>query len=377
MKRFLKQGITVILILLFITVNLFATTVDELENKKDDIKDNIKQGEQEIKEKEASIEELKESLADINNQLQETSLIIEGYEEKLLLKKEEIDATQAKLDQAILDEEKYRAQAIERIKVMYEYGDSAYIDILIESKNINDFLTRLEYLNQILKYDNEMFENLAKLQLEIETAKEKLVLEAENLEHLKAEADLHKGSLEALVAKQAGLMKTIENDKYLLQKQIEDWKKAEEEIDRLIIKKIKESNLKYTGGKFNWPIDGYYNISSYFGTRPHPIFGYTESHSGLDIPAPYGTNIEAAANGVVITSRWSSSYGNLIIIDHGSGYATLYAHSSKRLVNEGDTVVRGQVIANVGSTGWSTGNHLHFGVQLDGKWVDPLNYVSQ
>lgn len=377
MKIFLKPGITLILVLLFISMNVFATTLDDLQSTKDELQDSIKQNEREIKDKEESLEELKTSLAEINTQLQETTLVLEGYEEKLSLKEEEIRITQERLEQALIEEEKYRNQAIERIKVMYEYGDSAYIDILIESKNINDFFTRLEYLNQILKYDNEMFEKLAQIQLEIETAKEKLVSEAEKLEHLKAETKLHKGSLEALVAKQSGLMNKIENDRDLLKKQLEDWKKAEEEIDKLIRQKIQESNLKYDGGKFRWPVDGNYYISSYFGSRVHPIFGYTEIHSGLDIPASYGTDIAAAANGVVISSRWSDSYGNVIIVDHGSGYATLYAHASKRLVNEGDTVVRGQVIAKVGSTGWSTGNHLHFGVQLNGKWVDPLDYVSK
>jgi len=376
MKHLAKLITTLILVFVILTINIFATTVEELKDKKDDLKNNIEQGEQEIKEKEASLEELNLSLEAINVELQETTLVVEGYEAQLITKQEEIDVTQQQLEQSIEDQKKYKAQAKERIRVMYEYGDSGYMDVLIESKNLNDFFTRLEYLNEIVEYDDQMFEKLAQIQMDIETAKEKLVVEQANLEHLKAEADLHKQSLEGLVAEQRALMQTIENDKDLLEQQIKEWEKAEAEIDQLIIEKMNASGLKYAGGEMSWPVQGHYYISSYYGSRVHPIYGYTETHNGLDIPAPYGTDITAAASGVVISSRWSNSYGNVIVIDHGSGYATLYAHCSKRLVSDGDVIERGQVIAKIGSTGWSTGNHLHFGVQVSGKWVNPLDYFE-
>lgn len=376
MKHLARLITTLILVFVILTINIFATTVEELKDKKDDLKNNIEQGEQEIKEKEASLEELNLSLEAINVELQETTLVVEGYEAQLITKQEEIDVTQQQLEQSIEDQKKYKAQAKERIRVMYEYGDSGYMDVLIESKNLNDFFTRLEYLNEIVEYDDQMFEKLAQIQMDIETAKEKLVVEQANLEHLKAEADLHKQSLEGLVAEQRALMQTIENDKDLLEQQIKEWEKAEAEIDQLIIEKMNASGLKYAGGEMSWPVQGHYYISSYYGSRVHPIYGYTETHNGLDIPAPYGTDITAAASGVVISSRWSNSYGNVIVIDHGSGYATLYAHCSKRLVSDGDVIERGQVIAKIGSTGWSTGNHLHFGVQVSGKWVNPLDYFE-
>lgn len=376
MKHVARLLTTFIIVFILLTINIFGTTVEELKDKKEDLKNNIEQGQQEIKNKQASLNELNASLEAINTQLQETTLIVEGYEKQLITKKEEIDVTQKKLDQSILDQQKYKAQAMERIKVMYEYGDSGYMDVLIESQNLNDFFTRLEYLNEIVEYDDQMFENLAQIQRDIETAKVKLITEQANLEHLKAEADLHKQSLEALVTEQSALMQTIENDKDLLQQQLKEWEKAEAEIDQLIIEKMNASGLKYAGGEMSWPVQGHYYISSYFGTRIHPIYGYKETHNGLDIPAPYGTNITAAASGVVISSRWSSSYGNVIVVDHGSGYATLYAHNSKRLVSDGDVIERGQVIAYAGSTGWSTGNHLHFGIQVSGKWVNPLDYFE-
>ncbi len=376
MKQFIKHTTALLLVCILLTVNMFATTLDELKDKKGNIEENIKEGTAALESKKASLKELNEELDQINAELRQASLVIEGYELQLITKQEEIDEQQIKLEQAILDQEKYKAQAIERIRVMYEYGDSGYIDVLIESKNITDFFTNLEYLNGIVKYDDQMFEKLAQIELEIQTAKAKLVTEHAELEHLKAEADIHKRSLEGLVAEQNKLMKTIENDKELLLEQLNEWKKAEAELDQLIIQKLNSSNLKYAGGEFNWPVAGHYYISSYFASRIHPIYGYVENHTGLDIPAPYGTNVTAAASGIVIDSRWSNSYGNVIVIDHGSGYATLYAHNSKLLVSNGDAVARGQVIAKIGSTGWSTGNHLHFGVQVGGKWVNPLDYFE-
>lgn len=376
MKQVIKHITAFLLVFVLLTVNLFATTLDELKDEKDVIEDNIKEGKKDLEDKERSLEELNASLDQINTELQETSLVIEGYETQLTDKQKQIDEEQKKLEQAIIDHEKYMLQAMERIKVMYEYGDSGYIDVLIESKNLTDFFTRLEYLNEIVQYDDQMFEKLAQIELEIEVTKENLVTEHLELEHLKAEADIHKNSLETLVAEQNKLMTTIENDKELLLQQLDELKKAEAEIDQLIIQKLNSSNLKYSGGELNWPVEGNYYISSYFGSRVHPIYGYVETHNGLDIPAPYGTNVTAAASGVVISSRFSNSYGNVIIIDHGSGYATLYGHNSKRLVSDGDTVTRGQVIAKIGSTGWSTGNHLHFGVQINGKWVNPLDYFE-
>lgn len=376
MKKTMKTILVLFLVLGFFTVHLSASTLNNLKDKKQDIKEDIKENQQELKDKEKSLGNLNANLDKINADLEETGMIISGYDRQLEEKQKAIDETQLKLDKAIEDHKKYKDQAIERIKVMYEYGDDGYIDVLIESKNLADFFTRLEYMNQIVKYDDQMFERLANIQNEIETAKATLVTEKAKIEHLKAEADIHRNTLEELEAKQNALIKTVENDKELLKQKLNELQQAEAELDRQIMQQMNTSGLKYSGGEMNWPVPGNYRISSYFGSRIHPIYGYTENHNGLDIPAPYGTSIQAASDGVVISSRWSNSYGNVIVVDHGSGYATLYAHCSSRLVNAGDTVTKGQVIAKIGSTGWSTGNHLHFGVQVSGKWVNPLDYFE-
>lgn len=376
MRRIIGFFAVGILMILVLTANIFATSLEDLENQKDDIRQEINQGRAELNEKEKALEELNEKLTGINNELRAVTLELEGLQSQAEDKEKEIEETQERLDQNLLEQEKYKAQAIERLKVMYEYGDSGYIDVLIEADNIIDFLTRLEYLNKILEYDNEMFEKMAQIQRDIETDKEKLEVEKANIEHLLAETDIKKRELEDIEKEQNALMSKIENDKELLQAQLKKWEAAEAEIQQRIIRKLQESTLVYSGDKFCWPVKNHYRISSEFGTRIHPIYGYAETHTGIDIPSSYGNDIYAAANGVVIDSRWSDSYGNLIIVDHGSGYATLYGHNSKRLVAEGDTVVKGQKIALAGSTGWSTGNHLHFGVQVNGKWVNPMNYFE-
>ena len=157
------------------------------------------------------------------------------------------------------------------------------------------------------------------------------------------------------------------------------------EIDKMIQELIilySDKELIYGGGNVSWPVPGYSRISSEFGPRVHPVYGYNSFHTGIDIPAAYGTDIEAAASGQVIFSGWGNAYGNYVLIDHGVDeqkrhIITQYAHCSQVLVVEGDVVVRGETIAKIGSTGWSTGNHLHFGIQIGGEWIDPIGRTDR
>ena len=135
-------------------------------------------------------------------------------------------------------------------------------------------------------------------------------------------------------------------------------------------------NVDYTGGIMLWPAPGYTTITSTFGYRIHPIFGLQRFHSGLDIAVPLGTSVLAANSGTVIKTAYSSSYGNMVMIDHGGGIVTAYAHLSEFVANVGDEVEKGTVIAKSGSTGWSTGPHLHFEVRVNGEYVDPTDYLK-
>jgi len=375
----MKRLLSIIICILFsfiLTSTVGAETLEELEEKKEKLQQSIEEGKNQIKEMEEQLQIYYARIQELNSQILEAIGVIDDYNAQLDEKKLQIDKTQEELAIARENEVVYSNQVDERIKVMYEFGEADYLDILIESSNLGDFFTRLEYLQKILEYDEKMILELEEIRNEIEAKEAQLQVEEAALEHLKAEANLKKQQLDELVVQVALEKEKVETDKELVTAQIEKMEKEDEELDDLIKKKLAESKLVFTDGEFKWPLPGYYYISSGFVNRIHPIFGYKESHKGIDIPAPYGTPVLAAANGVVIRSNTSASYGNVVVIDHGSGYATLYAHNSKLLVSEGDVVVKGQEISLVGSTGWSTGNHLHFGVQINGQWVDPLNYFN-
>ena len=372
--QYLKSLILCLLIAVFFTSTVFAETLDELEDKKAALEEDIENGQNEIEAMEKEIEEIHAHIADLNNDILAIIGEIDAYNVQLEDKQLEIETTQKDLKKAREDEEVYSEQVDERIKVMYEYGEAEYLDILLESNNLGDFFNRLEYLQKILEYDEGMILQLEAIRSEIVAKEAQLVLEEAALENLKTEASAKKKEMEDLVVQVSLEMERVENDKELLTAQIKEWEKVDEELDAQIKKKIAESKLVFNEGTFKWPLPGHYYISSGFVNRIHPIYGYHEKHKGIDIPAPYGTQVLAAASGMVIRSNWSNSYGNVVVIDHGSGYATLYAHNSRLLVSEGEAIVRGQAIAEVGSTGWSTGNHLHFGIQINGGWVDPQQF---
>ena len=147
------------------------------------------------------------------------------------------------------------------------------------------------------------------------------------------------------------------------------------ELD-ILLATMEENGSQYVGGTFAWPAPGYYTITSPYGMRNHPVIHVYTNHSGMDIGAPMGSYAIAANDGVVTTATYSNSYGNMVIINHGGGITTLYGHASQLLVQVGDVVKRGDPILKVGSTGWSTGPHLHFEIRVNGKTIDPYPYVT-
>lgn len=367
------------LLVFLITSNATAVTLDDLEDDQDQIENDIEQSKEQVEAMEAKLAELNVKIDDLNTQILAVIDVVNGLNLEIEAKQAEIVQAKLDLEVALLEQADYKQQVEERIKVMYEYGNSGYVEVLLEANNLNDFFTRLEYLSQIMNYDDNMFVKLDSIQKDIELRKNQLESEEATLIYLKAEADAKKSDLDTLVAEREAQVTAVESDKHMMTAQIKEMEEEEAAVMEAIAKKIKELKaleLKFKDGEFKWPVPGHYYISSYFGSRIHPIYGYTENHNGIDIPAGYGDDIIAAASGIVIRADYNKSYGNVIIINHGSGFTTLYAHNSQLLVKEGDGVAQGQVIAKAGSTGWSTGTHSHFAITLDGKWVNPLAYYK-
>lgn len=279
------------------------------------------------------------------------------------------------------------------LRMSYQYGDDTYFNLLFGSEDIGDFLSRLDMIDYHLKASENIVSNLSATIAEEEEAKALLDESIDKIDIFSSEKDAVKAELEERSAEAAQMKLELQAEEEILNAEISakqaEMAEMEAELKRIsdeleAERRAQEKNnqtpstpqKKYEGGTFCIPTDNY-RISSEFSNRISPITGKPESHNGIDFAAPHGTNIYAAEDGQVIRANYSSSWGNVIQIDHGGGIVTLYAHCSWLGVTKGQTVSKGQMIAKVGSTGWSTGNHLHFTVYEKGVAQNPRKYLPK
>lgn len=270
-----------------------------------------------------------------------------------------------------------------RIKYIYENGSVGYLDTLLASESFDDLLLRMQYVQDIMDYDNNILADLKEKEEIIHQKTEDIKEEKAEVETLKTAQQEKMSSLEELMSQKKAAMEEIEKDAAKYAQLIESNEKASNEVERLIQQASSSgdnSAFVYTGGKLNWPVPSRApspsSLSSGYVGRKRPIGSGYEFHTGYDIPAAYGSNIVAAEAGTVITAGWVNGYGNTVIINHGGGLSTLYGHNSSLVVSVGQKVTRGQTIAKCGSTGNSTGNHCHFEVRINGKHTSPEQYLG-
>ena len=268
----------------------------------------------------------------------------------------------------------------QRVRVMEEEGESSYWSILFSSSDFSDLLDNFMMIEEIIEYDNGIMESLLALQAQIETDKAELETAKAEQEAAKAEQVAARQEMKSQESEVDKLIGEISAQEDQLEKMEADLKKAADAANAEIKKKEKElaSQIKNVPSEsgFLWPLTNYNTLSSLFGNRTHPITGKPNNHTGIDIPAPKGTPILAAKSGVVSISTKNRSYGNYVVVSHSDGTSTLYAHMNSRNVKEGQTVKQGDVLGYVGTTGSSTGNHLHFEIRVNGTRVDPVNYFK-
>ena len=271
-----------------------------------------------------------------------------------------------------------------RVRDMEENGIITYLGIVFDSSSFSDLLARLDFVGDIMQADERIYKNLV-------TAREETIAAKEDLELTKQESEAEKGRLEdkleelnTQIDEASALIKTIEDareaEEALYASEAEEADRVQREINEKVEELRKQEAAaqaaKIRGtGQLMWPMPSSGVVTSEFGLRLHPVYGVFRQHWGIDIQANYGANIIASDSGTVIISEYNSSYGNYIVIDHGNGFTTLYAHMSSRAVGVGAAVGKGQIIGYVGTTGVSTGPHLHFEVSKNGEKVDPLKYT--
>jgi murein DD-endopeptidase MepM/ murein hydrolase activator NlpD len=344
----------------------------DIEKKKSEIQSKINSLEYEqssaLAKKRVLDDQITYTQAEIDNITEQ----IETYEQLILVKEQELVEAQAKEDAQWV---KYKAN----MRTMEENGTISYVAVIFESDSFTELLSNIDMVGSIMAYGEQLYE-------ELRAAREATAAAKATLEQTKAEQEIEKQELEI---KRADLLRQQEEASALLQKINADiaaakdlYKQEEQEAKRVqeeINRKIAEMQASQTvvgTGTLIWPAPSCTIVTSTYGRRFHPIYKEYRMHTGIDIGAKYGASIVAADTGKVITSAYSSSYGNYIVISHGKGVTTLYAHLSSRLVKEGATVTQGQQIGKCGSTGNSTGPHLHFEVMVNGARQNPLQYYS-
>lgn len=356
-----------------------AKSVSQL---KEELSENQKKAEKtqkEIKEKQAEQNEQKAKKNTLDLEISGLQDDIDAIQSVINEKNSEIESKNAEIQVLDASLQKTDKQLKTRMKIMYESGTTSYLEMIFASKGLSDLFTRLSIIESIVKHDNQIIDEYQSQIAQINEAKQ--VIETEKNEQVEAK-EILEGKQNQIKAKQAEQQKLIDElskDINELKRQEAEMEKAEQQIQAQINSALNSSaqkNVTYKGnGKFILPLASYTRISSNYGYRIHPITGTRKLHSGIDYAAPYGTAIYAAEDGVVLTSGWVNGYGYTITINHGGGYVTLYGHCSKLVASAGQTVKKGETIAKVGSTGNSTGNHLHFEVKVNGVAKDPANYL--
>ena len=378
-KRRIVGGFLVLVMCAGMSLNAGAVTIDEAEKKADQL-------EQQKESAEAEKQKLTTRLNGIIDDMNET-------QEKLTAKEEEIDAAEQELVQAKIDENNQYESMKKRIKFMYEGGNTQLLEVLVKSESIGDLLNKAEYVSQLPLYDRDMLTEFQNTVKEVEEKEAALKAEYEELNELQDQLSEQQTEVQELIDSKEAQISDIQDEIKANAETLDRLKKEAEEAKRLREEQAaaaaaaaaasssgggssytaaSSGNVVSGSGYFTHPCPGMTYQSSYFGEiREFEVGG----HKGNDYAAPAGTPTYAAAAGTVVIAGWSNSAGNWVVINHGNGLVTKYMHHSSLCVSAGQYVEKGQQIGYVGSTGQSTGPHLHFQVELNGVAVSPDSYM--
>ena len=421
MKNRLKIITAIMLTLIFCmqpVCNVQATeesNLSEAQQEKKTLENDLQKAKELIDSLKGSKEDIQSEVEKLDKQLNEISGKVKELESQLSKKRQEIADTESALNKAKEQEKKQYRNMKKRIQFMYENGQTSYVEMLLSADSFTDFLNAVEYITQISQYDRKMLKEYQNMQVTIADTQKTLETDYASLQSLQAKVQEEKQAVAALESEKKGELNDVADDltdaqtvakayeaeiqaqnEVIAQIQAAQKRAAEQQAAQQQAQAAEEnqgatdaagenqntaqnttpSGNEQSTGSMMWPCPSSKRVTSDYGPRTSPTNGASSNHKGIDIGAAYGADIVAADGGTVLVATYSSSGGNYVIIDHGGGLCTVYMHASSLTVSAGQTVSKGQVIAKVGSTGISTGNHLHFGVTLNGVYVSPWGYVS-
>lgn len=362
-------------------------SIEQSKKEREQIESNISDLKSIKKDLESSKQNLQQYVTNLDAQVTTMQGKIDDLNQKISTKKTEISEKEKELEEAEKQRDDQYDVMKKRIKFIYERGNGYYLEILIKSGSFSDMLNRATYVSMLSDYDQKQLEELAKKAKEVSLAKQDLEEEKKTLDAAEQSVRTEQNSMQSLIADKKTQIEGISSEITTKEESIRQYEAEKAEQDSTIAAlekavadekaKLAEQNARhFAGGVFTWPCPNYSYISSEFGYRIHPIYGYQRFHSGLDMAAPSGSPILAAADGKVVAASYEATMGNYVMIDHGDGLYTVYMHASALYVSAGQEVSAGTQIAAVGSTGSSTGPHLHFSVRLNGQYVNPHNYLG-
>lgn len=391
MKRKIISIILIILIFQYFCTFVFAEnsitneTINNIANE-NSLEEQKQEVEDKIDETTGKLEYLQTELSATMIRVQEIEDKVLGYENDVQELGTQMENLQTSIDDATqklaIASQSYTEKSdmlAKRLVAMYESGNISYLDVLLNSNNITDFISRYYILEEIAEYDSILIKQVEEEKKNIETTKQKLENEQTEIKIVKAKLEQTSIVLNNMKTLQQSYVDDLTDAEKVLQEQITEYKKEQAEIEaKILAANSTDVNIQYTGGEMLWPvaISGT-AITSTYGVREHPIQGVVKEHTGIDIGnTPMGSPVVAAADGIVTYAGWLGGYGNCVMINHGDGVVTLYGHGNKILTELNAEVKQGDVIMEVGSTGNSTGPHLHFEVRINGTITNPLNYVK-
>ena len=363
---------------------------EEIKKQKNELESQRKQNQNDIKSLVAEKNNFDQQVALLYEEISYTNDLISAYNLLIADKQKDLDDAQQLLETL---NEAYR----ERIRAMEEEGELSYWSVLFEASSFSDFLDRLNMIREIASADQRRLEQLRAVAKEVEEARQVLAAEKAALQETKAALEVSQIELEEKSASASTLL----NELIAKGEEYEAYVEQCEEQNRVMMEEIANKQEEYDKAKYSewlatsvppttkpaskpnnvggvtWYVPTTnYRITSVYGMRIHPVYGYQKMHTGVDLAAPKNTPITAARAGVVVWAGWGDTGGWWVKVDHGDGFATTYLHLTRYIVKVGDFLEAGQVLGYMGSTGVSTGSHLHFGVMYNGVWMDPLKYIN-